>query len=400
LERLVRDTRVEPAVASLDAGLALREQAADCRNQGKLAEAVHLYTASRRELVQAYLLAQPSPTREGRAVWNHSGTGAWPGDWERSAQVLAENGFNMVLPNLLWAGTAHYPSDILPRSGTFDRYGDQIRQCVDAAHGHGLQVHVWKVNWNLSGAPREFIARLRQAGRTQVSARGEPLDWLCPSHPENFQLELDSLLEVARKYEVDGLHFDYIRYPGGEYCYCDGCRERFTADLGRSIEDWPGECYQGALRDRYRDWRCQQITRLVEAVHREAKRIRPGLKISAAVFGAYPSCRESVGQDWPEWVRAGLLDFICPMDYTESDEKFCSLVENQLRLVRGRIPIYPGIGATASNSTLTPDRVVAQIHHARRLGADGFTIFNFSQSVAETIIPAVGLGATSRPAEP
>jgi hypothetical protein len=37
-------------------------------------------------------------------MWNHSGTGAYPGDWMRSAKLLSENGFNMILPNMLWPG--------------------------------------------------------------------------------------------------------------------------------------------------------------------------------------------------------------------------------------------------------------------------------------------------------
>jgi len=85
------------------------------------------------------------------------------------------------------------------------------------------------------------------------------------------------------------------------------------------------------------------------------------------------------------------------MDYTSSDLHFAALVENQLKLVGGRIPVYPGIGATASRCTLTPDRVAGQIHHARTLGADGFTVFNFSRSTAESIVPGLGLGAGSRP---
>jgi hypothetical protein len=84
------------------------------------------------------------------------------------------------------------------------------------------------------------------------------------------------------------------------------------------------------------------------------------------------------------------------MDYTENDDAFCSLVENQMQLAAGRIPIYPGIGATASRSALSADRVVGQIYHARRLGAAGFTIFNFSSDVAEGILPGVGVGAGSQ----
>ncbi len=210
-----------------------------------------------------------------------------------------------------------------------------------------------------------------------MSFDGKPFDWLCPSHPENRKLELESMLEVARKYPVDGLHFDYIRYPGPECCYCDGCRRRFEAESGRPVTDWPKECYSGGRKEEYNDWRCRQITALVAVVSREAKKIRPGLKISAAVFGSYPGCRQWVAQDWPEWIKAGYLDFVCPMDYTESDAAFTGLVRNQTKLAEGRMPVYAGIGATSSSSTLMPDRVVGQIHLARSLGAAGFVIFNF-----------------------
>jgi uncharacterized lipoprotein YddW (UPF0748 family) len=354
-------------------------------------------------LVEAYLAAIESPPHEGRAVWNHSGTGAFPDDphsWNRSAKLLAENGFNMVFPNMLWGGLAHYPSDVLPRSVTFRRFGDQVQQCCAAAKQWGIEVHVWKVSFNLTTAPKDFVEQLRRQGRTQVSVKGEPSDWLCPSNPANRKLELASLLEVARKYPIDGLHLDYIRYPGREYCYCDGCRERFEAASGRKVVNWPKDCFSGDRKDEYNDWRCRQITGLVKAVSREAKKIRPSLKISAAVFGSYPGCRESVAQDWPAWVKAGYLDFVCPMDYTADDTELASLVCRQMKLIGGRAPLYVGIGATATGIHLTPDQVLSQIITARSLGASGFSIFNFSPQTAATIVPAVGQGAGSCRAVP
>ncbi len=141
---------------------------------GQFAEAVETAHQARDLAGEAYLRAQPSPTREGRAFWNHSGTGAYPGDWERTAKELSAAGFNMVIPNSLWAGVAHYESDVLPRSATFEKYGDQIAQCVAACKKHGIEVHVWKVNFNLSNAPKEFVDRLRDEKRTQVSPAGEP----------------------------------------------------------------------------------------------------------------------------------------------------------------------------------------------------------------------------------
>ena len=156
--------------------------------------------------------------------------------------------------------------------------------------------------------------------------------------------------------------------------------------------NWPADCYRGPRRDEYRTWRCRQITRVVEAVSREAKRVRPGIKISAAVFGAYPSCRQAVGQDWVAWVKAGYLDFLCPMDYSASDDAFADLVAGQVSLVGGRVPIYAGIGATAVNPPMTARQVLGQIEKARSLGASGFSIFNLDGKTIETLVPEVGKG--------
>ncbi|MBN2577668.1 MAG: family 10 glycosylhydrolase [Pirellulales bacterium] len=336
----------------------------------------------------------PNRVKEVRAAWNHSGTGAYPGDWERSCRVLEENGFTLILPNMVWGGIAHYPSKILPHSKTFRKYGDQIAQCLAATKRHGIEVHVWKVNYNLATAPKDFVEKMHKAGRTQRSVAGKPTNWLCPSHPENQRLERNVMLEVIREYPVAGIHFDYIRYPDREHCYCPGCRERFEADSGKKVARWPQDCYSGPRKEEYNAWRCRQTTQLVATVSREARKIRPGIKISAAVYGGYPQCRASVAQDWPEWIKSGYLDFVCPMDYTANDQSFQKLVENQLRLVGGRIPVYPGIGASATRPPLTPERVAEQIRLLQRLGARGFTLFELNLTTAETLLP--GLSWTVR----
>ena len=361
-----------------------------------------------------------SGLREGRAVWNHSGLGAYPGDWERSAKELADAGVNMLIPNMAWAGVAHYPSAFLPPSETFTRYGDQVEQCVQAARQHGLEVHIWKITWNLEDAPKEFIEKMRAAGRTQVSATGEPLNWLCPSHPENVKLELNVLLEIVENYDVDGVQLDYIRYPGAHACYCEECRKRFALATQTEIDDWPasvlpkgisvgetsrsrqvGEISRSRfLRNAYTEWRVQQITRLVRLLHKRARELKPDIKISAAVFGGYPACVTSIGQDWVAWAKAGYLDFVCPMNYTEDTTYFTNLLENQLALLPKGFTIYPGIGATATNSLLTADAVIGQIYLARLLGASGWTIFDYSVDISDTVLPAIRMGIGARPAEP
>jgi uncharacterized lipoprotein YddW (UPF0748 family) len=294
---------------------------------------------------------------------------------------------------MLWAGVAYYPSEVLPVAEEVEQKGDQIAQCLEACREHGIQIHVWKVNWNLSRASAEFVGRMRREGRTQKDRHGNDVEWLCPSHSKNLKLELESMLEVVRKYDVDGVHFDYIRYPNSNACYCTGCRERFEESIGVKVDNWPAGVISGVHTEDFSLWRREQITRLVQAVGEQARKINPDISVSAAVFRDYPRCRQSVGQDWKKWIESGYLDFVCPMDYTANDEHFRNLVISQMEVVNGVIPLYPGIGASAPG--LPPEQVAMQMHIARNLGADGLIIFNYSLSVATEILPALSKGITS-----
>ncbi len=402
LKQFVQQSDVPEANEALKTGADLMKRARTEYDTEAYNTAITVARASRAEFSKAYFLSHISVETEGRAVWNHSGLGAYPGDWERSAKELASAGVNIILPNMAWAGVAHYPSKILPQSKTFTQYGDQIAQCVEAAHKHGLEVHVWKITWNLEGAPKEFVEKIRAEGRTQVSATGQALNWLCPSHPKNVRLELESSLEIVANYDVDGIHLDYIRYPGSHACYCEGCRQRFVLATRLQIDKWPAAVLPktGTHSEKYTEWRGQQITRLVRLLHKRLREADPTIKISAAVFGWYPGCITTIGQDWIAWAKAGYVDFVCPMNYTESTDYFKELLVNQLALMPKDVAIYPGIGATASNSLLTPDAVVEQIYLSRNLGASGWTIFDYSLDISETVLPAFTMGITKRKAKP
>lgn len=355
-------------------------------------QAIFSANSARAHLRQAYLLSLKPVDPEFRAFWEHHATGPNPGNWAAGVASLATNQFNVVFPNMLWGGLAHYNSAYLPHSAEFNQYGDQITACVNAAHARGLQVHVWKVNWNLEGAPQSFINDLRAANRTQVSRAGAAIDWLCPSHPDNFELETNSMLEVVRNYDVDGIHFDYIRYPSSDYCFCTGCAARFQSQTGRTVANWPADVLvTGALRNAFLDWRRAQITRLVTAVYAGTKALKPEVRVSAAVFPNAVTAYDGEGQDWRLWITNGIVDFLCPMDYTTDMHGFTNLVAQQLAYAGGHVPIYPGIGAFV----LETDATLTQIQATRDLNTHGFIVFELSSSSATTLLPAIGAGATA-----
>ncbi|MCW5553692.1 MAG: family 10 glycosylhydrolase [Verrucomicrobiae bacterium] len=341
-----------------------------------------------------FFRAQPSKAGEFRGAWIHSGYGIQGWDWDQTVGALKSNGFNAIFPNLVWAGLAHYPSTILPISPRVEDQGDQIATCLSACRKYGVELHVWKVNYYLLHAPREFVAELRVAGRTQRNTKGEDVNWLCPSHPENVALERDSMLEVARQYDVDGIHFDYLRYPDREACFCTGCRERFEAAANVKLANWPEDVLQGERAEPFAEWRREQITRLVRTVSQEARALKPNLKVSAAVWGGWANARQSIGQDAQAWIDAGYLDFVCPMNYESEDEVFAGWTRKQVDAINRRTPLYIGIGAYKLSG---PEQLTRQIQLSRELGGDGFVVFQLNEKLATEFLPLLRLGTTAAP---
>ncbi len=377
-------------VAEMGAARRLREEAVTQRAAGQYAEAWIRAHEAGGHLLRAFAAAQRAQAGEFRAFWCHSAFGVDGMDWDKAIGRLAENGFTAILPNLLWGGVAFYPSTVLPVSPEVATRGDQLEQCLAACRKHGLQIHVWKVNWNLGSAPRDFLERMRLEGRLQTSAGGKEEPWLCPSHPANQDLEVGSMVEVVRRYPVDGIHFDYIRYPDSEHCFCAGCRERFARLGGGSGWRWPEDVRPGgSQRQAWLDWRRVNITTVVRRVSEQARVVRPQIRISAAVFRNWPADRDGVGQDWRLWCERGWLDFVCPMNYTGSEVQF----ENWSRKQQGwagTTPCYPGVGAWE----LTPERVIGQIQATRRLNTRGFVVFNYDAAAAAELVPLLGDGIT------
>ncbi|MBU4365579.1 MAG: family 10 glycosylhydrolase [Verrucomicrobia bacterium] len=410
ITRMARGTSAEESVSALLAqcGQDYKIMSAALAKR-KYAEVVETGQHLQTKLVEAFARVQRPENPEFRGVWDHTGLGLYPGNWPKTARILADAGMHAVFVNVLWAGLAHYDSQVVPQSETVSRYGDQLKQCVAAAHANRLEVHVWKICWNLSNAPESFLAAMRKAGRLQVTDTGKELKWLCPSHPDNVALELKAVSEVLNRYPVDGIHLDYVRYPNANACFCTGCRRRFGRRLGEKIPDWPKSAQSGNLRGKYNAWRSEQITAFVRAVQTQARksgvptstalrhsasRRRERVRISAAVYPEYPGCINSIGQDWGRWLKEDLVDFVCPMDYTTDNDAFKDLVRRQLALPSAGGRVFPGLGVTAMESQLTPDQVIEQIRQTREAGAGGFVLFDLNRTLEHDVLPALRMGLT------
>ncbi|MEI6787756.1 MAG: family 10 glycosylhydrolase [bacterium] len=253
---------------------------------------------------------------------------------------------------------------------------------IPKKNAHPVTLHAWLSCLSLETATGEQLSRLRAENRLQVSDTGVILPWLCPSHPANRLLLTETAATLARSGNFSGVHLDYIRYKNSSACFCKGCREQFEQGIGHVVEPWPAMALTGA----YQKWRAGQITACVKAARDAVKAVNPNITVSAAVYGATPSCFFSVGQDWPTWLDSGLLDFACPMIYTSDLNTFANTLKFQSGLSSaGRI--IPGLGVSSSLSRLSADQAVAQAFLVQRAGFPGYVIFEFTSGVERDVLP-------------
>ena len=349
----------------------------------------------RRNLQLAYAMSQePAPAKEMRGFWDQNGTGLYSGDWARTCKLLSANGFNAIFPCMLWSGKVHYPSQVVEGSGTLERLGDQVHQCLVACRKNRMQCHLWKVCWKLENASETFKARMRKAGRMQMSRYGYVQNWLCPSHPENQKYELNAIREVASRYPVDGIHLDYIRFPDVNHCYCVQCRKGFTRVTGKAAGTWPDDVVKGGKRyAEFVRYRAHVITDFVAQARKELRKINPKMQLSAAVFPRFPESLPGIGQDYGNWLEQGLVDFVCPMNYTEDPQLYSEWLHKQMILPRARGRIISGIGLISNEAELSPAEAMQQIELGRRQGASGFLFFKLDHTVAERFLSLFRLGS-------
>ncbi|MCX6223162.1 MAG: hypothetical protein NTV01_00150, partial [Bacteroidia bacterium] len=98
--------------------------------------------------------------------------------------------------------------------------------------------------------------------------------------------------------------------------------------------------------------------------------------------------RVLIGQDWESWADADLLDFICPMLYTNNLALFREYTAHALKIAGKGYQVYPGIGVVTSHNKITKDLLINEVRIAREEGAGGVVFFSgnsFSQEMRDTL---------------
>lgn len=317
----------------------------------------------------------PAPTSETAAVWIQPGAGRMPSDWPQVAESLKKAGIRRVYLSAVAFGRAHGESSVWPRSEMAGFVSDPFGAALKAARQSGLSVHAWITCFNVAYTPAPRLAAWRMAGRLMQTPSGEQ-PWLTPTHPENRALLIDGITQFATRYPVDGIQLDYVRFPDNALDISPSAIKGFEAATGTKLEHGASDVLPGARRhEAYKQWLIDTLTAFVKEVRARVHAIRPSMTVSAAVFPAYPYCRDGVLQDWKTWLETDSIDAVCPMSYTTNLREFRSFIEAYKTMPGWGSRIFPGIGIYSDSAALDPLSVVDQIRAIREAGGAGAVFF-------------------------
>ena len=329
------------------------------------------------------------PASEVRAVWVSDTTKL---DWDAATRELQRAGFNTMYVNLASAGAALYPASQTLPSVTGKVDGDPIAKGIEFAHRRGIAVQAKMVVLFSFRSPAEFQHKLLKSDRVMRGADGKPIVqsgtfWICPSQPVNRDAAVAAVTEMMRRYPVDGVQFDYIRFNEEPSCFCKHCREEFEHTLGKSVQHWPSAVLNGELTKRFNDWRQTVINDWIRQLSTTARQTRPGIKVTAAVFPALERAREEKAQDWKLWLERGYVDAICPMNYTTDARAFEERCRNVLKYApRDRV-----VMGLAEWKFQQLDELNRQVALCRQLGLAGFALFSYDDATTRRFLPAAEL---------
>ena len=156
---------------------------------------------------------------------------------EMLALVRAGN-FNAVFLLAFSGGYAWYDSALLEKSPELEPGYDPLAYVVGQAHRAGLQVHAWFPNGYVGRPymePGPILSRHPEWGMVGPDG-GSQIHWFNFSRPDARQFMSDVMMEVVENYDVDGVHFDYIRYPGSNWSFDSYSVSALAAEHGVDLE--------------------------------------------------------------------------------------------------------------------------------------------------------------------
>ncbi|MEO1094940.1 MAG: family 10 glycosylhydrolase [Cyanobacteria bacterium J06638_28] len=386
----------------------LKQDWSDLIQNRSYGEARDRWLAVRQDLWQNFPTDRTFSPPEMRAMWLDRGSIVRAGSRQRLAALfdnMQNAGINTVFLETVNAGYPIYPSRLAPSQNPLTRRWNPLATAIELAHERNMELHAWlwifaagnQRHNDILNLPDNYLGPVLNAHARWAAydnqgnniPKGQTKPFYDPANPEARRYILGLIDEVISNYEVDGIQLDYIRYPfqdpGADRTYGYGlaARQQFRRmtgvdplELTPRVDPWLPAAErqrQLSLWQKWTDFRIKQVTSFVEATSELVRRKRPDVVLSTAVFAIPEHERlQKIQQDWGDWAKRGLVDWVMLMSYAQDTNRFSQLIQPWLtEQDYDSTLIIPGIRLL----NLSVPAMIDQIQALRDLPATGYALF-------------------------
>ena len=260
-----------------------------------------------------------------------------------------------------------------------ERFGDRdpLQEMIEEGHKAGLRVHAWFEFGFASSFGENGGAILKKFPNWKaidnkgnlVSKNG--FEWMNAMDPEVQNFVKSLVLEVVKKYDVDGIQGD-DRLPAMPSL---GGYDAYTVELYKKEHqgNLPPNDYKDA---EWLTWRADKLTIFLGQLYKEVKAIKPNMIVSMAP-SIHPWAKEEYLQDWPTWLEKGYCDYVIPQVYRKTIESYTSTLQAQMNYLpeNQKNKFFSGVLLQVSGVNPSPDFLKAMIETNRKLGIQGESFF-------------------------
>ena len=290
---------------------------------------------------------------------------------------LKEANFNTVMLQTRLRGDLIYPSafETFPealtgKTGRNPGY-DPLAFAIEECHKRGMELHAWIVTIPVGNHRQiKLLDKYSVVRKNRKICKQYQGSWyLDPGHPGTADYLAGIVREIVSRYDVDGVHFDYIRYP----------------ENARRFPDKDTHRKYGKGKD-LKQWRRENITAIARRLHAEVKQLKPWVKVSSSPVGKFKDTNryssfgwnayETVYQDAQGWLKEGIHDALFPMMYFK-DNHFYPFALDWKENDHGRW-VVPGLGIyflSPSEQDWPIDEISRQLHFTRQADLAGHAYF-------------------------
>ena len=278
---------------------------------------------------------------EVRAVWLTTIGGIdWPRTYTEQQQKreltqildqLKQVNVNTVLLQTRVRASTIYPSQIEPwdmcLTGTHGRNPgyDPLQFAIDECHRRGMECHAWMVTIPV-GKTNEARFKEFKRNNPSIAMNIGQEGYMNPENPATGDYLARICAEVTRRYDIDGIHLDYIRYPE---TWGKGTSATTTKSKGKGRQKGKATVASRTGSTTSAAQRRQNITDIVRKINQAVKGLKPWVKLSCSPIGKFGdlsryrsggwNAYNAVYQDAQGWLRDGLMDQLYPMQYFRGD---------------------------------------------------------------------------------